>query len=111
MAIVEVAPNESIDSALRRFKRIVQREGVIADVKRHRFFIPPGEKRRLKSELARKQQRSSMRECRMAWIVGTGSPCESQERRMRPSPWLKMLYCCQNLVNFGICRSLSGPGC
>ncbi|AEP11823.1 MULTISPECIES: 30S ribosomal protein S21 [Chloracidobacterium] len=65
MAIVEVAPNESIDSALRRFKRMVQREGIIADVKRHRFFIPPGEKRRLKSELARKRQRSSMRKRRM----------------------------------------------
>lgn len=65
MAIVEVAPNEPIASALRHCKRMVQREGIIADVKRHRFFIPPGEKRRLKSELARKRQRSSMRKRRM----------------------------------------------
>jgi ribosomal protein S21 len=36
MAIAEVAPNESIDSALRHFKRMVQREGIIADVRRHR---------------------------------------------------------------------------
>jgi SSU ribosomal protein S21P len=43
MAIAEVAPNESIDSALRHFKRMVQREGIIADVKQHRFFMLPGE--------------------------------------------------------------------
>jgi ribosomal protein S21 len=36
MAIVEVAPNKSIDSARRRFKQMVQREGIIADVRRHR---------------------------------------------------------------------------
>jgi small subunit ribosomal protein S21 len=65
VAQVDVAPGEQIDSALRRFKRMVQREGIIADVKKHRFFIPPGERRRLKSELARKRQRSSMRKRRM----------------------------------------------
>ncbi len=65
MAQVELFPGESIESALRRFKRLVQREGIIADVKKHRFFVKPGERKRLKSELARKRQRSSMRKRRM----------------------------------------------
>ncbi|HMZ78169.1 MAG TPA: 30S ribosomal protein S21 [Acidobacteriota bacterium] len=65
MAQVELYPGESIESALRRFKRLVQREGIIADVKKHRFFVKPGERKRLKSELARKRQRSSMRKRRV----------------------------------------------
>ncbi|QUV79691.1 30S ribosomal protein S21 [Chloracidobacterium thermophilum] len=41
MATVEAAPNESIDSARRRFKQMVQREGIIADVRRHRRTAVP----------------------------------------------------------------------
>ncbi|HMW02212.1 MAG TPA: 30S ribosomal protein S21 [Acidobacteriota bacterium] len=37
----------------------------MADVKKHRFFVKPGERKRLKSELARKRQRSSMRKRRV----------------------------------------------
>ncbi|MBX7223808.1 MAG: 30S ribosomal protein S21 [Blastocatellia bacterium] len=65
MAQVELYQGESVESALRRFKRLVQREGIIADVKKHRFYVKPGERKRLKSELARKRQRSSMRKRRM----------------------------------------------
>ena len=52
---------ESIESALRRFKRQVQQEGIIKEVKRHSFFLKPGEKRRLKSKLARKLKRKKVR--------------------------------------------------
>ena len=43
-----------IESALRRFKRQVQQEGIIKEVKKHSFFLKPGEKMRLKSKLAQK---------------------------------------------------------
>ena len=52
---------ESIESALRRFKRQVQQEGIIKEVKRHAFFLKPGEKRRLKSKLAQKLKRKKVR--------------------------------------------------
>ena len=52
---------ESIESALRRFKRQVQQEGIIKDVKKHSFFLKPGEKKRLKSKLARKLKRKKVR--------------------------------------------------
>lgn len=52
---------ESLESALRRFKRKVQQEDIIREVKRHAFFVPPGEKRRLKSALARKRNRKKFR--------------------------------------------------
>ncbi len=51
MAIVTVNQGESIESALRRFKRKVMTEEIIKDAKKHAFFIPPGQKAKLKSAL------------------------------------------------------------
>ncbi|PYS38983.1 MAG: 30S ribosomal protein S21 [Acidobacteria bacterium] len=61
MAEIQIYDGESIESALRRFKRQVQQEGIIKDVKRHSFFLKPGEKKRLKSKLAQKLKRKKVR--------------------------------------------------
>lgn len=61
MAEVHVQQGESLDSALRRFKRKVQQEDIIKEVKRHSFYLKPGEKKRLKQALARKRNRKRMR--------------------------------------------------
>jgi small subunit ribosomal protein S21 len=61
VAEVKLGDNESLESALRRFKRKVQQEDIIREVKRHAFYIPPGEKARLKSALARKRNRKKFR--------------------------------------------------
>jgi small subunit ribosomal protein S21 len=61
LAEVRIFDGESIESALRRFKRQVQQEGIIKDVKRHSFFLKPGEKKRLKSKLAQKLKRKKVR--------------------------------------------------
>jgi small subunit ribosomal protein S21 len=57
MALVNVNPGESIESALRRFKRKVMTEEIIKDLKKHQHFIPPGQKAKLKSANARKRHR------------------------------------------------------
>jgi small subunit ribosomal protein S21 len=51
---------ESIESALRRFKRKVQTEDIIKEVKRHSYYLKPGEKRRVKRALARKRARKKI---------------------------------------------------
>lgn len=61
MAEVRLSDNESLESALRRFKRKVQQEDIIKEVKKHAFYMPPGEKRRVKSALARKRNRKKYR--------------------------------------------------
>ena len=61
MAEVRIYDGESIESALRRFKRQVQQEGIIKEVKKHSFFLKPGEKKRLKSKLAQKLRRKRVR--------------------------------------------------
>ncbi len=57
MAEVMLQDGESLESALRRFKRKVQQEDIIKEIKRHSFYLKPGEKRRTKEALARKRNR------------------------------------------------------
>jgi len=61
MAEVRVQEGEPLENALRRFKRKVQTEDIIKEVKRHSFYLKPGEKRRVKEALARKRNRKKVR--------------------------------------------------
>jgi len=61
LADVRLQEGESIENALRRFKRKVQTENIIGEVKRHSFYLKPGEKRRVKQALARKRARKKIR--------------------------------------------------
>ena len=61
VAEVRLQEGESLENALRRFKRKVQQEDIIKEVKRHSFYLKPGEKRRVKQALARKRNRKKSR--------------------------------------------------
>ncbi len=61
MAYISVNNNESIENALRRFKRKVITEEIIKDLKKHAHFVPPGQKAKLKSANARKRNRKRYR--------------------------------------------------
>jgi small subunit ribosomal protein S21 len=61
VAEVKVQEGESVESALRRFKRKVQQEDIIKDIKKHSFYLKPGDKRRAKQALARKRSRKKLR--------------------------------------------------
>ncbi len=61
VAEVRVQEGEPLENALRRFKRKVQTEDIIKEVKRHSFYLKPGEKRRVKEALARKRNRKKAR--------------------------------------------------
>ena len=57
MAEVHIQEGETLEGALRRFKRKVQQEDIIKEIKRHSFYLKPGEKKRTKEALARKRNR------------------------------------------------------
>lgn len=61
MAEVRLQEGEPLENALRRFKRKVQTEEIIKDVKRHSYYLKPGERKRLKQALARKRARKKGR--------------------------------------------------
>ena len=56
MAKTVVRENESLDDALRRFKRQVSRTGTLAEARKREFYVKPGLKRKMKSEAARKNK-------------------------------------------------------
>jgi small subunit ribosomal protein S21 len=55
MSEIRVKENESLESALRRFKRSCAK--VIAEVKKREHYVSPSLKRKQKSEAARKNKR------------------------------------------------------
>ncbi len=57
MAEVRVKENESLDSALRRFKRSCARSGILAEVRKREYYEKPSVKRKKKAEAARKRKR------------------------------------------------------
>ena len=50
-----VRNDESLDEALRRFKRQVNKSGVLQEARKREFYLKPGLKRKLKSEMARRK--------------------------------------------------------
>ena len=53
--------NEGIESALRRFKRQVSQAGIFPDMKKHRHFETPIEKRKRKAMALQKQRKRRSR--------------------------------------------------
>jgi small subunit ribosomal protein S21 len=56
MSQVKVKENESLDSALRRFKRQTSRDGIIQEVRKREHYEKPSVRRKKKSEAARKHK-------------------------------------------------------
>ncbi len=56
MAEIRVKENETLDSALRRFKKSCARSGVLSEVKKREQYDKPSVKRKKKSEAARKRK-------------------------------------------------------
>ncbi len=50
MIEVKIRANETFERALRRFKRIVEKEGVLRQLRSHKEYVKPSEKRRKKGK-------------------------------------------------------------
>lgn len=55
MAEVRLGEHESIDSALRRFKKKIQKAGILSEVKRRERYEKPSLRRKRKAESSRKR--------------------------------------------------------
>jgi len=56
MAEIKVGKTETLESALRRFKRQCQRSGVLAEVRKREHYEKPSVRRKKKAEAARKRK-------------------------------------------------------
>jgi small subunit ribosomal protein S21 len=61
LAEIHVHEGETIESVLRRFKRKVLQEDIIKDIKRHAFYLKPGDRKRVKARLAHKRNHKKRR--------------------------------------------------
>lgn len=57
MATIKVGENETLDSALRRFKRRCARDGIIGDLRKKEQYEKPSVRRKKKAEAARKRSK------------------------------------------------------
>jgi len=78
MADVTLHEGESIENALRRFKQKVLKEDIIKETKRRSYYLKPGQRKRLKSVLARKRDRKK-RSRERAGPANPHSPREPQK--------------------------------
>ncbi len=53
---IKIKENESLDSALRRFKKQTSRDGIIQEARKREAYEKPSVKRKKKSEAARKRK-------------------------------------------------------
>ncbi len=56
MTYVDVKENEPLEKALRRFKKKLEREGIIRQLKERKHYEKPSEKRRRKMRNSRKKR-------------------------------------------------------
>ena len=56
MSEIRVKDNESLDNALRRFKRQCAKSGVMTEIRKREHYEKPSVKRKKKSEAARKRK-------------------------------------------------------
>ena len=56
MSEIKVRKGESLESALRRFKRSCQKAGVLSEVRKREHYEKPSVRRKLKYEAARKRK-------------------------------------------------------
>jgi len=56
MSTVVIKDNETLDSALRRFKRDCAKAGIMGEIRKREHYDKPSVKRKKKSEAARKRK-------------------------------------------------------
>ena len=57
VSVVKVGENESVDSAIKRFKRKCQKDGIIGDIRKKEAYEKPSVRRKHKAEAARKRSK------------------------------------------------------
>lgn len=56
MSEVRVGKNETLDSALKRFKKSCQKAGVLSEIRKREHYLKPSVKRKKKAAAARKRR-------------------------------------------------------
>lgn len=58
MSTVKVGPNESVEDAIKRWKRKCQKDNILGDLRRKEAYEKPSVRRKKKEEAARKRSKN-----------------------------------------------------
>ena len=61
MAQVQVRQNESLDQALRRFKKQIQQSGILKEAREHEHYEKPSDKKRKANAARKRKMQNEMR--------------------------------------------------
>jgi len=61
LAQVQVRQNETLDQALRRFKKQLQQSGILKEAREHEHYEKPSDKRRKAVAAAKRKRQSDLR--------------------------------------------------
>lgn len=61
MAAIKIRDGESFESAMRRFKKVCEKSGILTEIRKHEAFEKPSVKRKKKSLAARKRAKKKGR--------------------------------------------------
>ncbi len=61
MIEIKLSDSDSIEWALKAFKRKMQRSGILKELRQKRYYVKPSEARQLKSAAAQRRQRKDAR--------------------------------------------------
>ena len=67
LAQVQVRQNESLDQALRRFKKQIQQSGILKEAREHEHYEKPSDKRRKAEAASRRKRLSDMRKAQQRY--------------------------------------------
>lgn len=61
MTFIKIRDNESFEGALKRFKKIVEKSGVLTELRKREFYEKPSQKRKRKAIAAVKRSQRTKR--------------------------------------------------
>jgi len=62
LAEIRVSSNEDVEKSIKRFKKLIDREGILLEVKKRRYFAKPAiEKHEKTKKMERKKRKKLMR--------------------------------------------------
>ncbi|OGT06202.1 MAG: 30S ribosomal protein S21 [Gammaproteobacteria bacterium GWF2_41_13] len=83
MPVVRIKENESFDTAMRRFKRICEKAGIISTVRQHEFYEKPKWRRKRQEAQAKKRLQKRLAKEVMAPARGVAKNQKERERVRR----------------------------
>jgi small subunit ribosomal protein S21 len=69
MAMVELRENENLEEALRRFRKICEREGISREIKKRSFYEKPSMKKKKKREAKRRKLMKKLRKLKAKGLL------------------------------------------